>query len=437
MKRQIDNSLIQWMGRKNRKPLLVRGARQVGKTFSISELGKASFKRFVRFDLERQRRIHSIFADDLDPAKLLPQLEAQSAQRIVPNETLLFLDEIQACPRAIMALRYFYEQMPELHVIAAGSLLEFAMEDISFPVGQVEFLWMHPMTFGEFLAARGEGILAEQRPGIKTRTTLPEATHRKLLDQLRQYFIVGGMPEAVKVYLESNSFAEIDRVHTILAEAYQQDFAKYGGRVDKDCLARVFEQIPARIGQQVKYAPLYPEKRVETIKSALRVLERALVIRKVASTSAQGLPLGAGISETVFKYIFADIGLARHMCGLSAASVLEEADILSTFRGSLAEQFVGQELLAERGGSENGKLFYWARAKRNSNAEVDYVIAWNGTILPVEVKSGPAGKLKSMHLFLKEHPHCRSGLVLNSSNVQDAESGKLLFLPLYARLGDD
>jgi len=436
MKRRIEQELKQWMVRKNRKPLLVRGARQVGKTFSIKEFGGKHFKNIVLLDLERQRRVHAIFAGDLGANIILPQIEAQAAQRILPGETLLFLDEIQACPRALMALRYLHEQKPELHVIAAGSLLEFAMTDISFPVGQVESVWLHPMAFSEFLVARGEDILDQQRPDLNATRPLPEATHQKLLDQLRYYFIVGGMPEAVKTWMDSNSLLETARVHQTLSETYQEDFAKHAGRADKDCLTRVFEQMPTRVGEQLKYSRLYPEKRVETIKSALHVLERALVVRRVTSTAAQGLPLGAGISEKVFKCVFVDIGLMRHINGMTADSILNEKDLLNTFRGRMAEQFLGQELLAERRGSENGKLYYWARAKRGSNAEVDYVMVRDGKVFPVEVKSGPAGKLHSLRLFLDEHPASSMGFVFNTSNVQDRVDPKIRFLPLYARLVD-
>jgi len=436
MKRYIDGLLKEWMVRHDHKPLLVRGARQVGKTFSVKEFGLRCFSNIVLFDLERQRRVHAVFAGDLDPGILLPQLEVQAGQRIVPGETLLFLDEIQACPRAIMALRYFYEQMPQLHVIAAGSLLEFAMKDLPFPVGQVEFLWMFPMTLSEFLLARGKNILEEQRPDLGATLPLPEVTHQSLLDEVRRYFVVGGMPEAVRVFCDSNSMVETARVHRTLTEAYEEDLARYAGRADRDCLARVFEQIPARVGAQVKYAPLCPEKRVETIKAALRVLEQALVIRRVTATAARGLPLGAGASDKVFKCVFVDVGLMRHMCGIAADAVLGGNDLLDTFRGALAEQFVGQEMLAEGGGSENGKLYYWARGERNSSAEVDYVMVRGGQVLPVEVKSGSAGRLQGLHLFLREHPDVQQGLVLNTANTASLCEQKLRFLPLYTRLGD-
>ncbi|MFH1970714.1 MAG: ATP-binding protein [Verrucomicrobiota bacterium] len=436
MKRDIESKFEIWMRRSKHKPLLVRGARQVGKTFSIREFGSRFFKTLAFFDLERQRSLHQIFAGDLDPRVILPQLEAQIAKQIKPGESLLFLDEIQACPRALMALRYFYEEMPELHVIAAGSLLEFVMEDFSFPVGRVEFIWMYPMTFAEFLRARDKDLLAERRPDLNASGPIAPALHTKLIEELRMYFIVGGLPEAVETFVRTNSLTAVVPVHQAISQAYLQDFAKYAPRVDEDCLRHIFESVPAQAGRQIKYTRLYPEKRANQIKRVLRVLEQALVVHKVNASSAQGLPLGASASDRVFKCVFADIGLMRHMCGLPAKDILAERDLLDTFRGALAEQFIGQQMLAERGGSEHDRLYYWIRLARNSSAEVDYLLVRDGRIFPVEVKSGPPGKLQSLKLFLAEHPQSPGGLVFHSGNVHDAPDQKVKFLPLYTRLNE-
>lgn len=434
MRRAVLDNLVAWMKRGHRKPLVVRGLRQVGKTFSIKEFGREHFRDTAHFDFERQRPIHTMFSGDLDPRTLLRQMETHHGKRIVAGETLLFMDEIQTCPRAMASLRYFLEEMPDLHVIAAGSQLEFAMEDVAFPVGRVEFLRMNPLSFSEFLHATGNELLDRERPSPWAPTPIPESAHQRLCDLVRQYAIVGGMPEAVRCYVETNSLPEVARIHGALVEGYLQDFVKYGGRVDRDCLARVFERIPSSVGQQIKYTRLYPEKRIEQIKCVLSVLERSLIVHRVAASSASGLPLGAGASDKVFKYILADIGLMRHLCGLPASALLAERDLLHSLRGGLAEQLIGQEMLAERGGSENDKLYYWARAQRTSNAEVDYLSIREGRIVPVEVKSGPAGKLRSMRIFLEEHPHCREGWVFHSGNVTVDAARAVTFLPLYAQL---
>lgn len=437
MIRAFSTSLQRWKRRRRRKPLIVRGARQVGKTYSITAFGEREFEDVRAFNFEEDRSLHKVFAGDLRPELLLMQLEAHCGKRIVPGSHLVFFDEIQACPRALTSLRYFYEKSPELHIVAAGSLLEFALDDISFPVGRVDMEWMRPMSFSEFLAADGADILLEHLPGLDSVAPLPVSIHERLLEKLRVYFAVGGLPEAVAAFAATHSLEEVGAVHKSLCASYTVDFAKYGRRVDRDCLEHVFEELPAHAGRQIKYTSLYPEKRVEKIKGCLRVLRRASIVSEVRSTAAQGLPLRAGASSKVFKCLFLDIGLMQHLCGIRPKEILEARNILDIWRGGLAEQFVGQELLAQRGGSEDGRLYYWSRPKKSSTAEVDYVIVGDkGEILPIEVKSGQPGRLRSMRLFLDEHPGCDEGLVLSSANVSGAPEHGLRFLPLYTRYGD-
>ncbi len=434
MKRLIDNILIQWKDKKNRKPLIIRGARQVGKTYSVEYFGRNHFENMVKIDFELDQTVHRIFETDLHVKKLLLQLEAVYEQRIVPGKTLLFFDEIQECPRALLALRYFYEQMPEICIITAGSLLEFAMGEFSFPVGRVQFEWLRPMGFEEFLNATGHTRLAGNLPDLSLNEPLPDLIHEKFLEQLRYYFLTGGMPEAVSIFAESGSLQEVSQIHDNITRAYLQDFTKYKeGMKDNDCTQRVFEQIPRSIGKRIKYTSLYPEKRIETIKESIHLLERSLLIQKVHSSHAQGLPLNAGISSKVFKAVFLDIGLMQHMCGIPAFRLINEKNLLDVYRGSLAEQFVGQQLLV-CGGSEDNRLFYWDRPKKSSSAEVDYLIVRDSNIYPVEVKRGHPSRFKSMLLFLNEHSHCKQGIVLNENNFQIAENHKLKFLPLYTKL---
>ena len=435
MIRIIDKHLLEWKDSSNRKPLIIRGLRQVGKTYSVTRFAKQSFDDNIAiFDFERDKSCHQIFSGDLLPQRLLMELEVHIGKKIIPGKALVFFDEIQACPRALMSLRYFYEQMPELHVIAAGSLLEFAIEDISFPVGRVQFLWMYPMTFSEFLRAHGLEILDRQRSYLDTSSPVPESIHKKLLEQLRYYFVVGGLPEAVFTFVQRHSLPEVAEIHKTLVRSYKQDFSKYAGRTDRECLEHVFEQIPLHVGEQIKYTTLYPEKRIDQIKRSLRILEQALVIRKIFSTSAQGLPLSSGIHEKVFKYVFCDIGLMQSMAGANYSRLIEDKDLMGTYRGSLAEQFVGQEILAKIQGPEDVRLYYWCRYKRGSSAEVDYLMVDDGKIIPIEVKSGPAGKLRSLHLFIEEHRHSPLGIVFNTGNVQWLEEQRLHFLPIYTRV---
>ncbi len=432
MIRHLESWLSHWKVHSRRKPLILRGARQVGKTYTVLSFGRKEFAEVIVCDFERDPALRRAFEGSLDAPGLIRRLEVETGQRIHPGRTLLFLDEIQACERALVALRYLYEQVPELHVIAAGSLLELAVAPTSFPVGRVEFAWLYPMSFREFLGALGQDILVEHLPNREARQPLAASIHEKFLEKLREYFLVGGMPEAVAAYVESGSMVEAGRVHAALSQSYLDGLTKYGTRIERGVLEHIFESLPRQVGRQIKYTALYPEKRVETIKNALGMLFRSQVAHKVSASSAQGLPLMAGATEKTFKSIFLDIGMMQHLCGISAREVLGSTDLMKTFEGALAEQFVGQELLAQRGGSENGHLYYWARAQRNSSAEVDYVIAEaDGPITPLEVKSGPAGKLRSLHQYLAEHADCKTGLVLSSANVADMPEQRIRFLPLY------
>jgi hypothetical protein len=433
MHRIIEQYLTEWKARARHKPLIIRGARQVGKTYIISSFGKTNFSSFLRIDLERDMSARRCFDGDLAPKLLIPRLEVQLGAPIIPGSTLLFFDEIQKCPRALTSLRYFHEEYPQLHIVAAGSLLELALNETSFPVGSVEFAWMRPLSFAEFIEALGNRPAQEHLIGREQAEALPDSVHGMLLSLLKAYFIVGGMPEAVIAYLDSNSFIKVSEVHRTLMQSYVADIQKHCSGTDTEGLDRLLANIPLHTGKPVKYTHLEPDWRVEKIKRVLSVLEKTLIVNKVRSTQASGLPLGATASEKIFKLIFMDIGLMQHMCGLPPVETLESTDLLSVYRGALAEQFVGQEILA---GNllENEPVYCWMRAARNADAEVDYILIRNGHILPVEVKSGAAGKLKSMHVFLQEHPQCEEGIVLSSKNVRIDRKHRLRFLPLYTRL---
>lgn len=436
MERNIIQRFKCWKVDTYRKPLIIRGARQVGKTYAISDFGRRHYAKVLAFDFEKNRSLRKIFDGDLSVEKLLVQLEIAAGEKILPD-ALIFFDEIQLCPRALMALRYFYEERPDLHVIAAGSLLEFEMEKISFPVGRVEFEWMYPLSFAEFLRATEKEALLEHRPRLETTEPVPEFIHGQFLEQLKLYGVVGGMPEAVFRYVETRSLHEAGRVHQDLIHSLSQDILKYERTIDMDSLSALLERIPRNVGCQIKYSRLTGAddgKNAYEVKKNLRVLEKALLIHKITASSAQGLPLGFQGRERTFKYLFADIGLMQSLSGHPVQSILQSKDLLDVYEGALAEQLVGQDLLCEGGSSESGypKLFYWSRIQKSSSAEVDYLIVRDGKIHPIEVKKGPEGRLKSLHVFLKEHPRVPCAYVLNSGNIGAA--GKIQFRPLYTSL---
>lgn len=425
MKRLIESKLLDWKNSKRRKPLIVRGARQVGKTYSIDKFGREFFDNLVSIDLEKNRDWHGIFLGNLNPERIISELEIFLNIKIIPGKTLLFFDEIQSCPRAIMALRYFYEDFPELHVIAAGSLLEFAMKDISFPVGRVQYLEMYPLNFAEYLLAVGRDeatdvIMAKPR-------NISDSIHKLLLDELKKYCFIGGMPESVQVYVDSKSLQDSFSVHRELCDSFHHDFSKYAPRADTYCLDAVFTGIARNIGQQIIYTHLAEGYTHPTIKKAFNTLCMARVANKVQSANPSGLPLGATASSRRFKALMVDIGIWQHLCGINIETEYVKTDLLSIYQGAMAEQFVGQEMMI----SQNSDLYYWARQAKSSTAEVDYLAVIDGNIIPIEVKSGTAGRLRSLHLLLKSYSNCPFGLVFSSAPYSELPEQKLKFLPLY------
>jgi uncharacterized protein len=425
LRRLLEAALLGWKTAQRRKPLILRGARQVGKTWTVERFGRAQFKEVLKVDLERRRDVHGVFQGNLDSKTVLAQLSVAFGRRIVPGETLLFLDEIQTCPRALMALRYLYEEVPALHVIAAGSLLEFALGEISFPVGRVQFLNMYPLTFAEFVLAVGNEPLFDvlQRPP----SALPEVTHRILLEHLRNYFFVGGMPEAVAAFRDGASPLDAFEVQAEILEAYRQDFGKYAPRADKLALDRVLAGCAARVGERIKYSALAEGYSNPTLHKAFDLLCMAQVLLRISAVSNPVLPLAASANARKFKAAVVDIGLMQRLSHVPVDVEIRQENLLSIYRGKLAEQFVAQELTA----LQNRDLYYWAREERGSSAEVDYLLRKQAEVYPIEVKSGEGGTMRSMHLLLKAYPHIRQGLVLYGGAYGERADQRLRFLPLY------
>lgn len=425
MRRLIDTQLQTWKESPRRKPLIVRGARQVGKTWSVERFGDSAFRNVVKVDFEKRPTLKSLFDGDLAPRALIEQLELVAGQSIVPGRTLLFLDEIQACPRAIVALRYFYEEFPELHVIAAGSLLEFVLSSVSVPVGRISYIEMFPMTFAEYLAAVGNepAATAVSQPA----EALAEPVHEMLLNELKRYLFIGGMPECVQVAAEGGSLLDVFSVQDDLLKTYRDDFSKYAGRSDKTCLDTVMASVAKQVGSQIRYTSLSGEHSGQTNRKAFDLLCMARVAHKIPSARPEGLPLGASSNAKRFKAAFLDVGLMQRLCGLPADREMQHRDLLDIYRGRLAEQFVAQELLM----TQRRELYYWSRETRSSQAEVDYLVVYDGQIHPVEVKSGTGGRLRSLRLVLDTYPACGDGLVLSSGPYGYRSEQRVRFVPLY------
>ncbi len=406
LKRFTENDIDAWFKRKHRKPLVVRGARQVGKSTLIRSFASNRHLTLHEINLERHPGLTKIF-NTLDIHEILKEFEYISGKgkiNTAANDHILFIDEIQAIPSAIKALRYFFEDYPLLPVIAAGSLLEFSLSDHSYsmPVGRIEYLYMGPMTFEEFLSAKNENSLLELIRGYDFSQKFPETAHQKLLKFQREYFMVGGMPEAIQVYNETDDFNEVMNVHSSIIETYRDDFAKYARGADLLRLHHIFDYVPATVGEKAKYINIDPNEKARELRKAMDLLEKTNVISYVYHSQASGLPLKAGKDDRVFKLFFLDIGLMNRICKVQNIPLaqLEKEEFINT--GKMAEQFIQQHLLRIGRTNEKPEVFYWLREARTSNAEIDFVFQLGGEIVPIEVKAGKSGTLKSLHRFIWE-----------------------------------
>ena len=437
-----------WAARRPHKPIVIRGARQVGKSTLVREFVRAARLELVAVDFERDPELREAFTGR-DPAGTLALLKLLTGKMAAAGTHLLFLDEIQAAPEALAALRYFHEEMPELHVLAAGSLLEFALAQTRFPmpVGRVEYMHLGPMHFEDFVIAMGEADLADFLRGFSLRSVkknaLPAALHRKCLDLLRRYWVVGGLPEAVAAFVQASGgggdFEPVSRVLQSVVATYRDDFGKYGR--SRDRIRMVFDRLPHLVARKFKYVEVSREHRASEIGAALEHLCMARVACKVFRTAANGVPLAAEINDRFFKCLHVDVGLMCAALGLDVLDLERQGDPTLVNRGALAEQFVGQHLLYAEAPYRTPALHYWARENRNAAAELDYVIAVGSRIVPVEVKAGATGSLRSLHQFIREKS---SGLALRFNadppsllrDVRKLPDGTtvrydLLSLPLY------
>ena len=407
MHRHQISTLEQWLAASRRKPLVIRGARQVGKSTLVRLFCEAAGRPLVAVDLERRPELAAAFERVKDPRAMLNLIETAMNAPLGPG-AVLFLDEIQAAPAALAALRYFLEDMPEQPVLAAGSLMEFALADqaLPMPVGRVAYLHMGPMTFTEFLRATSQGRLASQIEALDWPFPASgpelEALHDMALAALRHYLFVGGMPEAVREYAESWRLRAVGAIHAGIVETYRDDLLKYAGRRDQTRMLRVFNFAARQAGRKVKYSNVSEGEPSATIRRDIELLAMARVIAKVTHSNCAGLPLQAHLNERAFKLVFLDVGLMNAICGLGWEPLASSSEDSLVNAGAAAEQFVGQHLqhlLADR---PNRELTYWLREGRSNNAEVDYVVELGGRIVPIEVKANRAGAMKSLHQFVAE-----------------------------------
>ncbi|MDH5298019.1 MAG: DUF4143 domain-containing protein [Desulfobulbaceae bacterium] len=424
---------------------MLRGARQVGKSTLVRQFASKQGLVLNEVNLERHLRLDGLFKTT-EIQNICRELEAITGRSITEKGSLLFLDEVQATPYALMALRYFHEELPDIPIIAAGSLLEFTLAEHSFPmpVGRIEYYHLHPVSFPEFVNALAPELsryLTELTPFSPP----PAMAHHKLSQLQRQFFFVGGMPEAVANYHNYGSLAAVSEVQRSIIDTYQDDFAKYARRNDLLLLQKVLAFIPRSLGRKVKFSAIDADQRSARVKEAVDLLAKARVCHKVCHSHCTGVPISAEANDSVYKLLFMDIGLANHVCGLDWTAISGMSELQLVNEGGLAEQFVGQHLVNLSQGLETPRLHYWLREGKSANAEVDYVVSRGNRVVPVEVKSGKSGSLKSLQHFMNRGkltlavrfdlnpPSCQKV----AHTIVTAEGGTevqftLISLPLYA-----
>lgn len=445
--RDIDEKLLEWKNQIIHKPVLLRGARQVGKSTAVRHLGE-TFETFVEINFERNPEVNALFERNLDVNRIVAQLGIVTGKSIEEGKCLLFLDEIQLCPKAIMSLRFFKEDMPGLHVIGAGSLLEFALEKLpTFGVGRIHSMFMYPMNFDEFLTANGEGMLMEARNNASLTDPLPDLFHDKLVDLFRIYLLVGGMPEVVAKWRESKDFVQCQEIQNDIITSYEDDFPKYRKRVDPRLLRLTLRSVVLQVGKKFMYSQVGAGCHSDNVKEALELLILAGLCIPVSKTSANGLPLGAEVDYKVRKILFLDPGLMLRLLSLwvgeeegTYSEILTDDAAELVNRGGLVEMVAGLEL--RRYGNPNLKteLFYWVREARNSLAEIDYVSSIVRKVAPIEVKSGGKGGMKSLWIFMREK-NLSYGVRTSLENIgqiqyvdkeRDDVLRRVLICPLYS-----
>ena len=401
IQREIDKTLLAWKNSQNRKPVLLRGVRQCGKTSAVRELAR-QFDTYVEINLEKKPSLSRIFDGDIDIHRIINLLEVELKTRIVPEQTLLFIDEIQVCPRAITALRYFYEELPQLHVIAAGSLLEFVLnkkneKKAEFPVGRVRSIFMYPFSFREFLVGIKEEMLADYLDTIDPDKD-SNGLHEKLLEAYKTFLVVGGMPEAVSAYAQNGSILECQQIHRDILLSMKDDFDKYDSSIPSDIIRSVFNFAIHNVCKQTKASSAVSGVSAYYFEESIDLLRKAGLVYPVKASTCDTIPLGGSEKSANKKLIVFDTGVYLTECDLDTGAMLATTVFEELNKGDVVEMQTGLELIKYANAYKEAALYYWYRT--GANAEVDYVIEKDSGIIPVEVKASGKGSMQSMNSFL-------------------------------------
>lgn len=426
MKRKITQQIIEWKSSPTRKPLILNGARQVGKTFILREFGRENYKNTVYVNLESNGTVASMFNDDISPSKLIKYLEAETRERILPNETLIILDEIQSCERAVTSLKYFCEEAPEYHIAAAGSLLGVAINrnQTSFPVGKVNVLRLYPLDFEEYLTATGNDMLIDEITECYAQMSpMNEGLHQKALDLYHDYLIIGGMPEAVKAFIETNSYIDASLIQSSIIDSYTADMAKYASNSEAVKIRACYNSIPAQLAKDNKkfqYKVVQKGGSSSIFGASLEWLKQAGAILECQRVDQGTMPLPVYADQTSFKIYMSDVGLLVNKSQMSVNTIITgESNI---FMGAVTENYIAQQLAAK-----NYPLYYWTVA--NSQAELDFVLQKNDKIYAIEVKKGEHVRSRSLSVFKQKYS---PDYAIRFSQKNFGKTEDVISIPLYA-----
>ena len=423
MERKIMKKLIEWKNDHNRKPLILRGARQVGKTYIIKQFGKENYNNVAYFNFDHDQELYQLFENTKDPIIILEQLSFVNGEAIIPEKTLIIFDEIQECPNALNSLKYFNEEANEYHIISAGSLLGIRLSHTSFPVGKVDFLDMYPMTFSEFLIAEGLSNLVEYMESISNFENIPEIFFNRLEEKLKAYFIIGGMPEAVKSWVTEKDISKVNKIQENILKAYEADFSKHTTNIEANRISIIWNSVSSQLSKENKkflYQVAKDGARAREYEGAVNWLNDANLIYKIYSVTKPSMPLKAYNDLSAFKIYVNDVGLLRKMTDLDSKVVIEGNRIFEEFKGALTENYVLQMLL-----STGLKANYFTF---DNKYEIDFIIQYKNNIIPIEVKSSEnINSISLKHYNEKYNPKVR--IRFSMKNLQ--KDNNLINIPLF------
>ncbi len=423
MERKIMKKLIEWKNGHNRKPLILRGARQVGKTYILKQFGEENYNNVAYFNFDHDQELYQLFENTKDPKRILEQLSFVNGEAIIPEKTLIIFDEIQECPNALNSLKYFNEEANEYHIVSAGSLLGIRLSHTSFPVGKVDFLDMYPMTFSEFLIAEGLSNLVEYMESISNFENIPEIFFYRLEEKLKAYFIIGGMPEAVKSWVTEKDISKVNKIQENILKAYEADFSKHTTNIEANRISIIWNSVSAQLSKENKkflYQVAKDGARAREYEGAVNWLNDANLIYKIYSVTKPSMPLKAYNDLSAFKIYVNDVGLLRKMTDLDSIVVIEGNGIIELFKGDLTETYALEILLSTR-----LKANYFTF---DNKYEIDFIIQYKNNIIPIEVKSSEnINSISLKHYNEKYNPKVR--IRFSMKNLQ--KDNNLINIPLF------